>query len=151
MALIVNSIDKPFKVVIVHEDDKLEFTFKQLDYKTKALITGLTTNVKQGQVTIDSTLVCFYNLKYGLKDVKGIHDEEGKAYKLKFEDRERTALTDACTDELLATEISDNLIYTARELSQARFPNKLLHPLTKQPLEGVEVIPAKDLGGPVKK
>ena len=39
MSVIVRPINKIFKVVISHEKEKIEFGFKQLDYKTKAKIT----------------------------------------------------------------------------------------------------------------
>ena len=65
--------------------------------------------------------------------------------------RVKSALTDKCTDELLASEISDNLIFVARELSKNRFPNELKHPLTQKPLEGVEVIQKANAGVAGKK
>lgn len=153
MAIIVKPMDEEFKVVISEGEDKINFFIKQLDYKTKSHITGLTTQVNQGQVSIDSSLVCFYNLKYGLKRVEGLEDTEGNSYKLKFEAGPSTmqALTDECVDELLATSFSDNLIYTARDLSKAVYPSKVLHPLTQEPLEGIEVIPAAQLKGTKKK
>lgn len=150
MAIIVKPIKELFKVIITEGEDSVEFYIKQLDYKTKSYITGLTTKVLQGQVSIDSTLVCFYNLKYGLKKIKGIQHEDGTEYKLAFEDG-NVCLTDECVDDLLSTTMSDTLIYTARELSQASFPNKVLHPLTGEPMPGVEVVPAKEMKGTRKK
>jgi len=151
MSIIVKPIDELFKVILTEGEDSVEFFIKQLDYKTKAHITGLTTNVKQGQVTIDSALTCFYNIKYGLKKVVGLEDVDGKPYALDFEDKEKRSLTDKCVDELLATPLSDNLQFSARELSRACYPDKVLHPLTGQPIEGVEVIPASQLKGTKKK
>lgn len=151
MAIVVKPINELFKVVLTHEEESIEFFIKQLNYKTKSHITGLITSVKQGQVTMDSTLAVFYNLKYGLKDVKGLEDTDGNPYKLVFEDKEKTELTDECVDMLLATPFSDNLQFCARELSKACYPDKILHPLTNKPLEGVEVIPASELKGTKKK
>ena len=151
MAIIVKPIDQLFKIILTEGKDSVEFFIKQLDYKTKSYITGLTTNVKQGQVTIDSTLTCFYNIKYALKKVVGLEDENGEPYKLEFEDKDQKCLTDKCVDELLATPLSDNLQFSARELSKACYPDKVLHPLTLQPIKGVEVIPASKLKGTKKK
>lgn len=151
MAIIVKPIDAIFKVVLTHEDEKVELHIKQLDYKTKSYITGLVTKVNQGQITIDSALTCFYNIKFGLKKVVGIVDEEGKPYELQFEDKQKKELTDECVDMLLATELSDNIQYTARELSKACYPSQVLHPLNNQPIEGIEVIPASQLKGTKKK
>ena len=150
MAIIIKPIDQEFKVIISEGKDKLEFFFKQLDYKTKSYITGLTTNVSQGQVMIDSTLVIFYNIKHGLKRVKGLFNPDGTGYKLEFE-KEGKALSDKCTDELLATPFSDNLIWVARKLTDACYPKVILHPLTNKPIKGIKVIPADKMKGTKKK
>ena len=151
MAIIVKPIDELFKIVIDCEEEKIEFLIKQLDYKTKSFITGLTTYIKEGQVMVDSTLTCFYNLKHGLKEVHGILDEDENPYKLEFENKEKTCLTDKCTDELLATPFSDRLQFCARELSNACYPTQVLHPITGTPLAGIEIVPAKELKGARKK
>lgn len=151
MAIIVKPIDEEFKVVLTEGEDKVEFFIKQLDYKTKSYITGLTTTVKQGQVSIDSALTCFYNIKFGLKRVNGLQATDGTPYKLQFVGKEQKELTDECVDQLLATPLSDNLQFTARELSKACYPDKVIHPLTGQPIEGVEVVPASQLKGTKKK
>ena len=143
MAVIVKPLSKNFQVKFKHEDEEIIFTFHQLNYKTKSEITSMVTNVRNGQVTIDATLQVFYNIKYGLKKVEGIVDAEGKPYELQFEDKEKTELTDECVDELLATELSDGIQFTARELTNAVLPSAILHPLTKKPIEGIEVIPAE--------
>jgi len=151
MAIVVRPIDRPFKVVISEGKEKVEFIFKQLDYKTKALITSLVTTVKQGQIQTDSQLQMFYNLKHALKDVKGIKGEDGKPYKLKFEDNKKLAITDMCVDELLATPLSDRLQFAAHRLSASTFPDKILHPIAGTEIEGIEVIPAHEIKGVKKK
>jgi len=151
MAIVVNSVGKNFKIEIKHEEEKIGFIFKQLSYKVKSEITGMVTVIQQGQVTIDATMQVFYNIKYGLKKVEGLVNEEGNEYKLKFDDKQKRTLTDECVDELLATALSDNLQFTARELSQSVIPKEIKHPLTGAKLEGVEVIPAAASGGTEKK
>lgn len=151
MAIVVNPIGRIFRVVIECEGEKLSFDFKQLDYKTKSRITSLITQSHQGQVTVDAHLQVFFNLKHGLKGVEGLEDEEGKPYVLEFEDKQKSCLTDNCVDALLATVFSDELQYTARELSYAVMPTDIRHPLTGEPLPGIEVIPPEQLKGIRKK
>ena len=111
MTIIVKSIKHPFKIVISEGKDKIEFSVRQLDYFTKNIITGMTTKIVQGQITIDTSLTCFYNLKFGLKRVKGLQGADKTDYKLKFEDCDGIeGVTDECIDELFATKFSDNLI-----------------------------------------
>jgi hypothetical protein len=141
--LVVHPIDRIFEIELSYGKEKVNFFYKQLTYKIKSMITGITTDVKNGEVLTDSSMVVFMNIKYGLKNVKGLKGPDGKAYKLVFETNQKEALTDSCVDSLLATPLEDNLIYSARELSRAAFPDVILHPLTGLPLEGVEVVQTK--------
>jgi hypothetical protein len=141
MALVVKPLNSNYKVSIEAEEEKVTFTFSQLDYRTKSLISSLTTSVAGGQYSIDATMQIFYNLKYGLKAVDGLLGADGEPYKLEFEDKN---LSDNCVDELLATPVSNNLQYTARELSRSVLPNEIVHPLTLKKLEGVTVEANKD-------
>jgi hypothetical protein len=151
MAIIVKPIDELFKIVLEVGEEKVELFIKQLDYKTKSYITGLVTSVSQGQVTVDSTLTLFYNIKYGLKKVTGMENLDGEPYKLEFETPQKECLTDKCTDELLAAPFSDNLQWTARELSKASYPSEVIHPLTGKPIEGIQVVSAQEMKGTKKK
>lgn len=151
MAIQVRALNEEITIRLSHAGETVEFIINQLDYRTKSHITGLVTQVNQGEVTIDSALTCFYNLKYGLKKIKGITGTDGSTYKLEFETPDKKALTDKCVDELLSTEISDHIIYAAHGLSKARYPDVVLHPLTNLPLQGVEVIPSSELKGTKKK
>ncbi len=148
MAIVIKPLNENFKIEIAHEEEKLTFTFRQLDYKTKSLISSITTDVKQGQYMSDSTMQIFYNLKYGLKKVEGLETEDGKPYKLRFESKDKIKLEDACVDELLATEFSDKLQYTAHKLSYAVLHTEITNPLTGEKLEGVELV---NTGGVKKK
>ncbi len=151
MAIVVSPMGRIFRIEISHEEEKISFDFKQLDYKTKAKITSLVTSVEKGQLQIDAALQVFFNLKHGLKAVSGLTDENGNTYALKFEDAKKTELTDDCVDELLATVLSDNLQYSARALSGSVMPTEIVHPLTQKKIEGVEVIPPSELKGVTKK
>ena len=143
MAILVRPSGHRFKLKIKAGDEEVVFTLKQLTYQQKGHIQGLTTTVKSGQVNIDTSLTCFYNLKYAVKEIKGIEDENGKPYKLRFE--EDGSLEDDCVDELLGTLVSDQLQYAALALSENRYPDKVMHPVLETPIEGVEVIPQEKL------
>lgn len=151
MAIIVNPVDKEIEIKMSEGEDSASFFIRPLDYKTKAMITGLTTKVIQGQVSIDSVMTCYYNIKYGLKKVKGLVDGDGKPYKLKFEDQHKKALQDDCLEEILAIPFSDNLQFVAREMTKASFPEKILHPLTGELLPGVEVVKMENANSSSKK
>jgi hypothetical protein len=141
MAIEVKPLNTRFTVAIEHEEEKVTFIFSQLSYKTKSYIGSMCSRVEQGKFIEDGGLKIFYNLKHGLKSVKGLVDAEGKPYKLKFEDREKTALTDECLEEILATPLSDKMQFAALELSKTMLPNEIKHPLTGKKIEGVEVVP----------
>lgn len=138
----VKPLNKLFTISIAaSEEEKLEFKFSQLNYFTRNKVAALTTEYKAGQIQVNSALAAFYNIKYALKEVKGLVDEKGKPYKLQFED-DKSCLTDNCVDELLATQLSDNLIYVGLQLG-ANIPNKIINPSTGLEIEGVEIVEEK--------
>jgi len=139
MAIVVKALSEDFKVEITAEEEKLIFTFKQLDFKTKNLITSLITGVEGGQYTLDTGLQIFLNIKYGLVDVEGLVDEEGNKYELRRES-EKGPITDDCVDELLATAFTNQLQFTARELGRAVLPTEIKNPLTGKAVEGVKIV-----------
>lgn len=141
MAIVVNPLSKNFQVKIKHEEEELLFTFKQLDYKTKNLVTSLSMELKSGSYSVDSGLNIFYNIKYGLIKVEGLVDAEGNPYQLRREGGQTDQpIEDECVDELLATPLSNELQYTALSLSSSMLPEAILHPITQKPIEGVEVV-----------
>lgn len=144
MAIVVSSIKTPYKIIFKHEEEKVEFTFRQLSFKTRNIIAGLSTTQKNGRIITDSTLALFLNLKYGIIDIKGLVDPEGEEYKLEFEDETKEALSDDTVDALLMVPFSDNLIFAAREMIEG-VPNKITHPLTGATLENVEVISPQEM------
>ena len=80
----------------------------------------------------------FYNIKYGLKKIEGLVDEEGKPYELKFTEN-KDALTDECVDELFATDLEDKFIWIGRGLT-GKLQDKIINPVTNEPEEGVEIV-----------
>lgn len=149
MPVVVRPSGYQFGLEIEAGKDKLKLKLKQLTYKEKGLITSLATSNKAGVISQDTSLVVFYNLKYAVKGVEGLTDEEGNPYKLTFD--EDGSLTDECVDELLGTPFSDSMQFAALKLSEPSFPSQVVHPLTNKPIEGVSVIPADKLNGPRKK
>lgn len=149
MAIVVKPVDAEIEVVIEEGEDKVSFFITPLDYQTKSVVSGLSTVIRQGQVTEDAFLQVFFNIKYGLKRVEGLESEDGKPYPLEFEDGDKKALSDKCINELLATPVTDGLQFAARSLSEACYPEKILHPVTRQPLPGISVV--RNASGPKKK
>lgn len=141
---------RKFGLKIKAEEHELLFVFKQLTYRIRNLISSLTTQYKQGVVTQDAGMNCFYLIKYGLKDAKGLKDENGVEYKLKFEGKDKEALTDECVEELLAAEFQATLIYAANQMLD-NIPDEIVHPITKEAIKGVEIVPPEDLQGALKK
>ena len=121
--------------------EKLILKFRQLTYFERNKVASASTRYTQGNLSLDIGLSCFYNLKYALKEVKGLQDADGKPYKLEFE-KGVDELTDNCVNELLACPLSDKLLYIASELGAA-IPEKILDPVSGKPIEGVEVRPPK--------
>jgi len=149
MPVVSRPANHVFTLKIKDGKDVVEFQIKQLLYAQKAHIMNLSTSTVNGETTIDQSLTCFYNLKYALKEVKGIVDENGKPLKLSFD--EDGSVADECVDELLGTSVSDGLQYAALKLSDNRFPDEVTHPVTGLPIKGVEVIHPSKLKLPKKK
>lgn len=139
MSVIVRPITEDFKLEITAGEDKIIFTYRQLSYRIKNLIAGAVTSVKQGQIYVDTALSCFYHVKYAIKNVEGLTNKDGTPYELKFIDDKKEALTDDCTDELLATAFNDKLIYASKQLLNS-IPSEIINPVTGKKLEGVELI-----------
>jgi hypothetical protein len=139
MSIAVRSIKETFKLEITVEDEKVIFTYRQLNYKLKNLIAGLVTSIRAGNIYVDTGLSCFYHLKYAVKEVQGLTNLDGTPYLLEFESEEKEALSDKCTDELLAGSFSDKIIFASKQLINS-IPDKIVNPITGQALEGVEII-----------
>lgn len=126
-----------FKLVISHEEEKLDFTFRQLTYREKNTISALTTTFKQGRAVVDSSLICFYVIKFGLIDVKGLLNSDGSEWKLEKDEHGNNS--DSSIDALLNTQVSNALIFSANAMLEG-IPTKIMHPLTGLEIQGVEII-----------
>ncbi len=80
-------------------------------------------------------------LKYSVKRVEGLETLDDVPYQVELENG---VLKDACIDELLNIEISENLNKVCLNLMHG-VPQTFLDPQTGQPIEGVEVV-KKDSG-----
>ena len=147
MPVVIKPSGFEFGLELAAGKDTVKFKVRQLTYKQKNHILGLAMSNDKGQVKIDSGLTCFYNLKYALREVHGIVGPDGKPYKLSFEDDTKEALTDECVDEILSSDVSDNLQFAAQRLSDPSFPKVLTHPLTGKELEGVSIVSADKVKG----
>jgi len=141
--ILVEPIEKEYEIEMTHEDVKVVFTFCQLTYEQKADIVSRTTKMKQGRVVQDITLNSFLTVKNALKSVTGLHclvDGKEKEYTLQFD--AEGLVTDKNLNELFNTPFQDNLVFSANHLSSG-IPDEIIHPLTRQKLEGVEILPQK--------
>lgn len=141
--ILVDSIEKEYEIQMTHEDVKVIFTFCQLTYAQKADIVSRTTAMKQGKVVQDITLNSFLTVKNALKNVTGLHclvNGKEQEYKLEFD--ADGLVSDRNLNELFNTPFQDNLVFSANHLSSG-IPDEIIHPLTRQKLEGVEILPQK--------
>jgi len=75
-------------------------------------------------------------VKYSLKDIKGVEDQDGNPYELKFDG---DVLADECVEELLNSEISDKMMITCSTLAVS-IRDTIINPITNKPLEGVKIL-----------
>lgn len=139
MSIIVTPISTPYKIIFNHGGEVVEFTLRQLDFRTRNIISSMTTVTDKGRIHTDATLALFLNLKYGVIGIKGLSNVDGSEYVLEYEDETNKALKDEVVDALLMTPFSDNLIYAAREMIEG-VPSEIRHPITGLKIEGVEVV-----------
>lgn len=146
----VEKMGKKFGLEIEEGEDKILFIFNQLNYFARNKIATLTTSYRNGKLVQDIGLVCFYNVKFGLKDVNGLVDDNGQPYQLEFEDDQKQALTDNCVDEIMGSEISSQLILAASNIG-SKVPAVVLDPVTSEPVKGIKVVEQKNLKGYLEK
>lgn len=78
-------------------------------------------------------------LKYGLKDISGLEDQDNKPYRLQFEN---DMVTDECIEDLFNIELKDKLVNVCSALLNG-IPKKIVDHTGKE-LEGVQIISDKD-------
>lgn len=80
-------------------------------------------------------------LKYAIKDIEGLENAEGSAYKLEFDPD--GSLSDACLDDLFNVQQSLKLITIALNLVN-NIPDEFYDPVTGVPLDGVSFVKSKE-------
>ena len=140
--ILVHPIDKIFKIEIGEGDQKITFSFSQLTYKHKNIVSNQSSRIEKGELLVDYGLQCFLTLKFSLKDVEGIFtlDDKGNEIPYKLDFDSDGIVKDDCLDSLLNSEVMDPLIYTAKDLLSG-IPKEIRNPLTGEKVEGIEVIP----------
>ena len=169
MTVIVHNMDKIYKVKMKHEDDSVDFHFKQLSYSEKSELVTKTVKHSQGIVTQDLNMSDYLAIQMALVKVSGLYKRvlkdqadvdrgvrfiTGKnedlfqeiPYELEFNDEGR--VLDRCMDEIFNTPFEDKLIYTSKHLTTG-IPDKIIHPFSKEEIAGVEIVMPK--GGMPKK
>lgn len=136
----VHPLSTDFRLEIAEGDEKIEFKFHQLDYKLKSQILNTCMVLNGGKLVLDSHTQTFLNVKFGLKEAKGLLDADGNEYQLEYDDKVNKYLSDKCVNELFASGISEKLTYVANQLSDAMLPKQILHPLTNQPIDGITIL-----------
>jgi len=139
----VQPMGQRYSIEIAEGEEKVNFGFIQLNYFLRNKVSTFSTSYDKGKIYLDVGLAVFYNLKFALKEVKGLSNLDGTDYKLVFEDGV-DELTDLCVDELLALPFSDKLIYAARDLG-AHIPDEITDPVTGKKIKGIEVISPEKL------
>jgi len=138
--ILVTPIDQEYKIEMKHLSEKVVFVFRQLTYEQKADIAAKTTKLSQGRILQDHTLNSFLTVKKALVDVEGLFclkDNEKVPYTLTMDDD--GCVSDTNLNELFNTPFSENLVHSSLQLTQG-IPDEIIHPLTREKLEGVEII-----------
>ena len=109
--------------------DEVVFTISPLSYKQKIEVQSLFTSGKQFEGSILS-------IRMAVKDIEGVEDAQGNAYKLKFENE---LISEDCIDDILNIENSMKLQLTCAELING-IPKEIIHPVTGERVEGIKII-----------
>lgn len=145
MSIIVHDMDEIYTIRMTHDNENVDFFFKQLTYREKSEMVMKTTEHKQGVVIQDMNMSDYLAIQMALVDVSGLFykvvndngDIEEKPFQLEFDVKNR--VTDKCMDSIFNTPFEDKLVYTAKHLPKG-IPAKITHPFTDQEIEGVEII-----------
>lgn len=110
----------------------LVFKLGPLTYEQKAEIQALAASGDFKQA-LDSAKLA---VKYGLKDVEGLEDSEGKPYQIKTDE---SGIADDCLNDLLNLEQNEQLSMVCLGLIRG-IPDHFTNPFDGKKLEGVSII-----------
>jgi hypothetical protein len=113
--------------------DEVVFTISPLSYKQKIEVQSLFTSGKQFEGSILS-------IRMAVKDIEGVEDAQGNAYKLKFENE---LISEDCIDDILNIENSMKLQLTCAELING-IPKEIIHPITGEVVKGINFLNNKE-------
>ncbi len=149
-------IDQKFSINIYSDPKKkkglVQIIVQPLRYKQRNLINAESVSHEKGETYIDQALSTFLTLKHSIKNVVGLKDVKGKPYKLTFEKIDDfEVLTDDCLESLVNCELGYTLNFYAMDAIN-NTPHKIINPMTKEPVDGVEFKPwiDKKTGKPEK-
>ena len=114
---------------------KVEFVIAPLNQFHKIEVAECTKITRSGEEIFDLIRAQTLLVRYGLKEVNGITDVSGDAYKLEFEG---DALTDDCVSEVFTIKEKAQYVTAAFQCLN-ELPDKLINPLNGEKLEGVEL------------
>lgn len=95
------------------------------------------TRIVEGKIIAESEKMAHYLIKHSLIEVHGLVECDETDYRLEFEN-DTGLLSDDCTQEILNLLVSQSLIYATMGLMSGNH-DKVIDPLTNQPIEGVEM------------
>ncbi len=78
-------------------------------------------------------------MKYAIKAIEGVELSDGSKYELELENNE---ITDECLEELLNSEIANEITLTSIGLLNG-IPREIVDPTTGKPLKGVKILNPK--------
>ena len=117
----------------------LTFKLSPLSFYQKMEVTSQKT-IEEGQSVEDIMKMTFMSIKFAVKEVEGFVTVDGSKYELSFD--EQGNLTDQCVEELLNSEVSEELMYSALNMVNG-VPSVIRNPITGAKIEGVEIVTGK--------
>lgn len=115
--------------------DSLEFKISPLNFEQKSEIQALLITGEPMGIVKAARL----SVKYAVKDVSGIVDQDENEYILSFENG---ILTDECVDDLLNVDQDSKLSLVCTSLLHG-IPKDFTDPQTGKPIEGITLQPGK--------
>lgn len=112
---------------------EVEFLIAPLNQLQKIEITECTKIDKSGNEVFDFIRAQTLLVKYGLKGISGVVDDDGEEYKLEFEGDH---LTDDCVSEVFTIKEKEKYV-TSHFQCLNEFPDKLVDPFTGKKYQGV--------------
>lgn len=111
----------------------VSFIVSPLNYAQKAEISGCIT--LQGSVQLEDTMKSlFLILKYSIKGLEGVENQDGKPYKLEMDGE---VLSDECVNDILNLGVPE-LTIAAYQLLNG-IPDKIMDPTTGKEIKAVKI------------